>query len=267
MKGYIAALKDGFGFIETMAQDGEIFFHSSSLVGDFSSLEVGQEVEYVVSTKGSVNGKHAADMVKPLPKGSIGRAAIFPEILTGIVVRPVRGANPDQLEYTGLIEGTDGHGYPYGIISMLNKKEVLAAGDTVEFQLDAEGKPVNIRAIRKKLRATVEAVKGQYGFLSHELEDGKKLFFHMSEVRDHSHLNPGDEVEFVILQNPRNGKSSACSVVKLGESQRPERLLNRLSKMSIDETAPRLIVVRQPYGPDGTRGFNQPRVTRKPGFV
>jgi cold shock CspA family protein len=28
MKGYIAALKDGFGFIETMAQDGEIFFHS-----------------------------------------------------------------------------------------------------------------------------------------------------------------------------------------------------------------------------------------------
>ena len=113
----------------------------------------------------------------------------------------------------------------------------------------------------------------------------------MSEVKDHSHLNPGDEVEFVILQNPRNGKSSACSVVKLGyvsqptlqsvlgtsvlisgisyfrESQRPERLLNRLSKMSIDETAPRLIVVRQPYGPDGTRGFNQPRISRKPGFI
>lgn len=57
---------------------------------------------------------------------------------------------------------------------------------------------------------------GQYGFLSYELEDGKKLFFHMSEVKDHQHLNPGDEVEFVILQNPRNGKSSACSVVKLG---------------------------------------------------
>ena len=72
-----------------------------------------------------------------------------------------RGANPDQLEYTGLIEGSDSHGYPYGIISMLNKKEILQSGDTVEFQLDAEGKPVNIRAIRKKLRATVEAVKGE----------------------------------------------------------------------------------------------------------
>lgn len=62
----------------------------------------------------------------------------------------------------------------------------------------------------------LSCLTGQYGFLSHELEDGKKLFFHMSEVKDHQHLNPGDEVEFVILQNPRNGKSSACSVVKIG---------------------------------------------------
>lgn len=29
MRGHIAALKDGFGFIETIAQDGEIFFHST----------------------------------------------------------------------------------------------------------------------------------------------------------------------------------------------------------------------------------------------
>jgi len=62
----------------------------------------------------------------------------------------------------------------------------------------------------------VICVVGQYGFLAHELEDGKKLFFHMSEVRDHQHLNPGDEVEFVILQNSRNGKCSAGSVVKIG---------------------------------------------------
>lgn len=125
MKGYIAALKDGFGFIETMAQDGEIFFHSSSLVGDFATLEVGQEVEYVVSSKASANGKNAADIVKPLPKGSIGRAAIFPDILQGVVSRPLRGANPDQSEYTGIIDGQDGHSYNFGIISMLNKKETL----------------------------------------------------------------------------------------------------------------------------------------------
>lgn len=51
------------------------------------------------------------------------------------------------------------------------------------------------------------------------------------------------------------------------ESQRPERLLNRLSKLSVDESAPRLVVVRQPFGPDGTKGFAQPRVSRKPGVL
>jgi hypothetical protein len=100
-------------------------FVCSSLVGDFASLEVGQEVEYVVSSKPSINGKNAADIVKPLPKGSIGRAAVFPDILQGVVVRPLRGANPDQSEYTGLIDGQDGISYVFGIISMLNKKELL----------------------------------------------------------------------------------------------------------------------------------------------
>lgn len=40
MKGYIAALKDGFGFIETMAQDGEIFFHSRYSLINSGSCEL-----------------------------------------------------------------------------------------------------------------------------------------------------------------------------------------------------------------------------------
>lgn len=36
---------------------------------------------------------------------------------------------------------------------------------------------------------------------------------------------------------------------------RPERLLARLKINSVDETGPRLIVVRPPKGPDGSRGF------------
>lgn len=136
-------------------------FDFRCLVGDFSSLEVGQEVEYVVSNRGSISGKNAADMVKPLPKGSITRPEIFPEVLQGTVARPLRGANPDQPEYTGLIDSADGHAYLFGITSMLNKKEILQAGEAVDFQLDAQGKAVNIRAIRKKLRSAVEAVKGK----------------------------------------------------------------------------------------------------------
>jgi cold shock CspA family protein len=57
-------------------------------------------------------------------------------------------------------------------------------------------------------------VLGQFGFLNHELEDGKKLFFRASEVTGNVTLQPGDTVEFVLVTNQRTGKSSACSIVR-----------------------------------------------------
>ena len=55
----------------------------------------------------------------------------------------------------------------------------------------------------------------QFGFLTHEVEEGKKLFFHMTEVHDGIELTVGDEVEFVIVHNQRNGKYSAVSLRRL----------------------------------------------------
>ena len=45
--------------------------------------------------------------------------------------------------------------------------------------------------------------------------EGKKLFFHMTEVHDGVELRPGDEVEFVVVQNQRNNKYSAVSLRKI----------------------------------------------------
>ena len=56
----------------------------------------------------------------------------------------------------------------------------------------------------------------QYGFLDYEAKEGRKLFFHMTEVHDSSCLLPGDEAEFVVVRNQRNGKYSACSLRILG---------------------------------------------------
>lgn len=56
---------------------------------------------------------------------------------------------------------------------------------------------------------------GAFGFLTHEVEEGKKLFFHTSEVKDGVQLQPGDQVEFVLVVNQRTGKSSACNVTKI----------------------------------------------------
>ncbi|KAL6086320.1 hypothetical protein STEG23_009728, partial [Scotinomys teguina] len=52
--GYVATLKDNFGFIETANHDKEIFFHYSEFSGDVDSLELGDMVEYSLS-KGKGN--------------------------------------------------------------------------------------------------------------------------------------------------------------------------------------------------------------------
>ena len=121
--------------------------------------------------------------------------------------------------------------------------------------------------------------KGQYGFLSYEVDEGKKLFFHTSEVEGAETLQEGDEVEFVVITNKRTGKHSACCVRKLryvlndftnfycckfspsfyfSSSKRPERLISKLKAMNLEDAARcgrRIVVTRQPKGPDGTKGF------------
>lgn len=52
-----------------------------------------------------------------------------------------------------------------------------------------------------------------------------------------------------------------------GVQQRPERLISRLRTISLEETGPKLTVVRQPKGPDGTRGFSQERSKHTPGSI
>lgn len=107
--------------------------------------------------------------------------------------------------------------YQFAIVSLRNRKELLQVGDPVQFQLSASEPDfaVNIKSTREKQRAFVEAMKGQFGFLSFEAEEGKKLFFHTTEVEGGEVLQQGDEVEFVLVTNRRSGKHSACCVRKI----------------------------------------------------
>ncbi|XP_026738767.1 cold shock domain-containing protein E1 [Trichoplusia ni] len=273
MKGFIAALKDGFGFIETSDHTKEVFFHFSNLEGNPDGLELGCEVEYTLGrVSGSGGGCASAEYVRVLPRGSVPIAKPLEPTLNGTVTRTLRALNPDQAHYSGLIQVEGGTSYEFGIMGLACKREILQVGDPVTFQADVEGRATNIVPIRKKRRATVDAIKGGFGFLSLEVEDNRRLFFHMSEVRGNpADLQPGDVVEFVMLTNPRNGKSSACNVVKIGGksftggkarvAERPERLLARLRTASLEEAnGPRVVALRAPRGPDGTRGF-RPRRT------
>ncbi|GFT35507.1 cold shock domain-containing protein E1 [Trichonephila clavipes] len=116
-------------------------------------------------------------------------------------------------------------------------------------------------------------------------EDLAEYEFGITSLDDkHEFLQKGDVVQFQIgvtkdgkeravnikairtrIQATRTGKYSACSVVKIGESQpmqRPERL-NRLRTISSEGGGPRLILIRQPKGPDGSTGFKLLRSVQK----
>ena len=52
------------------------------------------------------------------------------------------------------------------------------------------------------------------------------------------------------------------------KKERPERLINRLRAISVSESGPKLTIVRQPKGPDNSKGFSRNfRSQHKPGEI
>ncbi|XP_051760491.1 cold shock domain-containing protein E1 isoform X1 [Ctenopharyngodon idella] len=277
--GYIATLKDNFGFIETANHDQEIFFHYSEVCGDVDNMDLGDTVEYTLS-KGKGNKISAEKVTKVAAVNGIGED-VSNTVLLGKVVRPLRSVDPSQTEYQGLIEITEdgsskGQSYPFGIVGMANKGDCLQKGEMVKFQLCTMAQTGQKMAcnIVPQRRALVECVKDQFGFITYEVGESKKLFFHVKEVQDGLELQAGDEVEFSVILNQRTGKCSACNVRRVSEgpkpvaTPRPDRLVNRLKSITLDDTnAPRLVIIRQPRGPDNSKGFSVERKLRQPGIT
>uniref|UniRef100_A0AAY4E5E6 Cold shock domain-containing protein E1 n=1 Tax=Denticeps clupeoides TaxID=299321 RepID=A0AAY4E5E6_9TELE len=304
--GFIATLKDNFGFIETANHDQEIFFHYSEVCGDVDNMELGDTVEYTMS-KGKGN-KVSAEKVTKVAPGKEGSEDVSVNVFVGKVIRPLRSVDPSQTEYQGLIEycedgksvnicrmslcltwlfftwstpllstgSTKAQTYPFGIVSMANKADCLQKSEMVKFQLctvTQTGQKMACNVVPQR-RALVECVKDQFGFITYEVGESKKLFFHVKEVQDGLELQTGDEVEFSVIFNQRTGKCSACNVRRVSEGQkqvatpRPDRLVNRLKSITLDDaSAPRLVIVRQPRGPDNSKGFSVERKPRQPGVV
>ncbi|XP_063751378.1 cold shock domain-containing protein E1 isoform X6 [Eleginops maclovinus] len=277
--GFVATLKDNFGFIETANHDQEIFFHYSEMCGDLENLELGDTVEYTLS-KGKGNKVSAEKVTKVAAVNGISED-VGVTVMMGKVIRPLRSVDPSQTEYQGLIEITEegankGQSYPFGIMGMSNKGDCLQKGELVKFQdctVTQTGQKMACNVVPQR-RAMVECVKDQFGFITYEVGESKKLFFHVKEVQDGLELQTGDEVEFSVVLNQRTGKCSACNVRRVSEgpkpvaTPRPDRLVNRLKSITLDDaSAPRLVIVRQPRGPDNSKGFSVERKTRQPGVI
>ncbi|XP_072282291.1 cold shock domain-containing protein E1 isoform X3 [Pyxicephalus adspersus] len=306
--GYVATLKDNFGFIETSNHDKEIFFHYSEYSGDVDKLDLGDMVEYCLS-KGKGN-KVSAERVTRVHQVNGSTDDVNPTVYWGRVVRPLRSVDPTQTEYQGMIELLDevvdkqkiaeetpkeaeeaeaetsddtnkqasmkGRLIPFGIVGMVSKADCLQKGETVKFQMcvlsqNGQTMACNIEPLR---RGTVECVKDQFGFINYEIGESKKLFFHVKEIQDGVELQAGDEVEFSVILNQRTGKCSGCNVKLLSKgpemvaAPRPDRLVSRLKSITLDDaSAPRLMVLRQPRGPDNTKGFGTERKIRQAGVI
>jgi hypothetical protein len=84
--------------------------------------------------------------------GTIIHPKVLDGIFNGVVVRPLRCINPDQEEYSGLIQlkdeiGENSSQHKFGITSLTNKRDLLQKDDCVVFKIDE-----TLRAVEVSLR-------------------------------------------------------------------------------------------------------------------
>lgn len=273
VKGWISTLKDTFGFIEACDHNSEIFFHYSEMQSSVDKYKTGTVIRYQLGVK---DNKHCALQVELVDGDCDPVSTVGSKICKGKVLKPLRSVQPSQSTYQGLIEykETNGAGettirtLQYSPLSLHDRRDYIQIGDKVTFQIESTaGSPiqraVNVEVNREVVKATVDSVKGDFGFINYEVsgsEGNGKLFFHMSEVRDNVQITAGSTVEFSVVYNQRSGKFSAARIRPIGEpavkEQRPQRL--RMRSTCDNPFGPTTSVIRQPRGPsdNNTAGFN-----------
>lgn len=284
-RGFVVTMKEAFGFIETADHAREIYFHFSNYEGDIEMLEVTSEVDFSVCNK---SGRVSAENIKRMPKHSIPTGEVDTTILEGRLVRSIH--SPESSEYHGLIqvltEADDAATvYAFSIMSLVDKRDTLMSrGDCVKFQVsevpvsgktssssvsscEGDGREgvngvavrkwaCNVACTRKFVQARIESISDTGGTLSYEKESGSKLTFSCRDVQNMAELSLNDEVEFVISNVA--GDKVAVNLKKASDRPRPDRLISRVKNVSED---PRVVTIRQPKGPDGSKGFKLRRVS------
>ena len=246
--GFVATLKDGYGFIEPLINgelgEEHVWFHFNS-VERREQLSVGDEVRFMLEADRRT-GKMAAQRIFRLPRGSLKRPVPPPEVrYKGTVEREARGGARGRLSYTAS-ENAPPETYHFEQRDIDAKSERVEPGDLVEFSLvpdrggsrsggggagagGAGGGDGGKKLVRRVVMVErggglpqehgvivkVDTKEGKYGFIRPE-ESVAQLFFHVSEL-DGTLLPPraGAEVRFVRRADPRSKKENATRVVGL----------------------------------------------------
>eukprot|EP00963_Diacronema_lutheri_P006951 scaffold622_cov335-Pavlova_lutheri.AAC.19 len=266
--GNIGVLKPKFGFIKCANTNEDLFFHFSNLQGmDSKDLTVGMTVEFNITVDPRSN-RPVASHVKKAAEGVSAFVIQTEEMLSGTCIEPLKYSKGQSKE----------NGVAFGIIEYVDPKTgesrqvPFSHGDLVDVRLNprldevvlfhlakaryGDGKERAAEITLLPVAAKVQTLKDGFGFLRllPEEEDSKKnFFFHFSEVQDGVQLNVGDEVECVLVMNPRNEELNARKVIRtkvaLDVPRRPREI--KFAGKGFGNLA-----VRLAKGPDGTKGFS-----------
>lgn len=169
-------------------------------------------------------------------------------------------------------------------IQLVKQNDSSASSSSTSAQQSTSGSSSRVRDFKK---GRIESIKHNSGYIEYPTNDNntKKIFFHISDLAENTPsespaLKVGDEVEFVISHvGSRNGKAikirkivSASSSPESSEPiepvKRPERLITKLKVANIDESGKQLILIRQPFNPDGKqKSFARDLIERQPGSL
>ncbi|EDV29652.1 uncharacterized protein TRIADDRAFT_52268 [Trichoplax adhaerens] len=272
-KGFVATLKDNYGFLEDYNHCREIYFHYSSVKTPLQYLNIGTEVEFSLEVR---NDKVCAENVIQLPTGTLAKEVISPEVLNGTVERALLVPEKQGIVFEGIIKlgdqseksvdsgQTTTNNYSFLSSSMITSKVVLQDNEKVKFQLatnpqTGKVRAVNVEPVRQVMVGRIESMKGDYGFIEYHEGEFKNFFFHMNDVsRADATFKVGDTVQFVIQQQ-RNGKTHAIQIRTI--SSKGEYKGNTFSGSLISNERNNVSIIRQPKGPDGTRGFQYKRLS------
>ena len=237
--GFIAFLKERYGFIRCADRDGTLFFHFGSLPGQYKARPPapGTEVSFVVSEDEMSSGKQIATRIKILPKGSVTTQKSLGKFKGTVTVAPqgprTMEVDDGVIEYTDPEAGATGTAR-FGKYSIDNPRLVFGAGDTVEFEAvrhkaknqvfakdiavlekaaRSEGPPPP-RADEVKELGVIGALKNNFGFVKC-VDRPVDIFFHFSSLTDLAveDLRLGMDVEFVVSQT-RDGRLMAQKMAR-----------------------------------------------------
>merc|ERR1719186_1798216 len=211
--GVIEKLLHSYGFIQCCDRQARLYFHFSQFDGNIEHLKIGDPVEFEMTYSRKSGKPIAISVSKIAPEVVMSEERVIGSVMTEVKIAPDGSESQGRISYENRGECFF---LPFTIPDV-EGNVTLASGDKVSFQMATVQRSGNLAAktIRLenpaapvKYQGVVSSLKDTFGFIE-RADVVKEIFFHISEVvdgkeEDNSHIQLGDDVEFII--QTRNGK-------------------------------------------------------------